>query len=122
MSIATQDFLDRLPGMSPHEFDTLDFGVVGVDDAGIIKVYNSYEANMAGLDQHSVQSKNFFTHVAPCTNNRLVYGKFKDGVAANSLQVEMAYTFTYKMRPTNVDIQLFRHTGSGTNWVLVKKK
>jgi photoactive yellow protein len=65
--------------------------------------------------------KNFFTQVAPCTNNRLFFGRFKDGVSAGELDTEFNYTFTYKMKPTNVVIRLLRD-GSSTNWVFVAKR
>ncbi len=63
--------------------------------------------------------RNFFTQVAPCTNNRLNFGKFKDGVANGVLDTEFNDTCTYKMKPTNGRIRLLRQTPSATNWVLV---
>jgi photoactive yellow protein len=48
-----------------------------------------------------------------------VLGKFKDGVAKGALDTEFNYTFTYKMKPTNVAIRLYRHAATGTNWVFV---
>jgi len=76
---------------------------------------------MAGVPVPSAMGKNFFTQVAPCTNNRLFFGRFKDGVSAGELDTEFNYTFTYKMKPTNVVIRLLRD-GSSTNWVFVAKR
>ena len=41
--------------------DSLDFGVVEVDDTGAIKIYNQYEGNLAGIQPASALGKNFFT-------------------------------------------------------------
>ena len=41
--------------------------------------------------------------------NRLVYGAFRDGIAAGSMDVKIPYTFTYVMKPTNVVL----HAGAG---------
>ena len=38
------------------------------------------------------------------------------------LDAEFNYTFTYKLKPTNVTIRLFRDPSSKTNWLFVTKK
>ena len=63
--------------------------------------------------------RHFFTDVAPCTNNRLIYRPFQEGILNGVLNMEVSYTFTYVMRPTNVRLHLFRHQETQTNWLLV---
>ncbi|MCS6808093.1 MAG: PAS domain-containing protein [Bacteroidota bacterium] len=121
-SFVPETFLQRLATLQRAEADMQDFGIVKVDDAGIIQLYNRYESELAGIAPSDAEGKNFFTQVAPCTNNRLFYGRFKEGVAANNLNVSLPYTFTYKMRPTNVRIHMYRDNASKTNWVFVKKR
>jgi len=111
-----------LSSMSREELNALDFGVVKVDDGGTIHIYNRYESELASVAPSTAEGKNFFTQVAPCTNNRLVYGRFKEGVAADEMDVCLSYTLTYKMRPTNVRMRLYRDQASQTNWVLVQKR
>lgn len=118
---ATSDVLARLPQMSRSEVDSLGFGVVKVDDSGKIELYNRYEAELAGIEPSQAEGKNFFNQIAPCTNNRIVFGQFKTGVAQGVLDTCVNYTFTYKLRPTPVSIHLLRDSASATNWVLVKK-
>ena len=120
MSFVGSDLLAKLPNLSKEEADRLDYGVVKVSDEGKIEIYNKYEADMAGVAPSMAMGKNFFTEIAPCTNNRLVFGKFKKGVESGSLDHQLAYTFTYKMKPTNVDIHMLRDGGS--NWIFVKAK
>ncbi len=108
--------------MSRDQADTQPFGIVKVDDDGVIQLYNRWESEMAGVAPAVAEGRNFFTQVAPCTNNRLVYGRFKSGVDKGELDIEFNYTFTYKMKPTNVRLKLLRHKPSRTNWVLVSKK
>lgn len=114
------DVLARLGGLTQAQSDTCDFGIVQVDNAGKIIIYNQYEADLAGITVQSAIGKNFFTQIAPCTNNGLFFGAFKKGVAAGSLDSTFAYTFTYKMKPTNVNIHLLHDSASRTNWVFVK--
>jgi len=114
--------LFRLLGnLSRADADACDFGVVKVDDSGKIELYNRYEADLAGLDPSQVEGRNFFTQVAPCTNNGLCFGTFKKGVAAGQLNVVFPYTFTYKLKPTNVMIHLYRDPNAKSNWVFVAK-
>lgn len=118
----TFDAPSTLPALSDAELDELDFGVVRVDDDGVITFYNEYESDLANVDPEDAVGKNFFTQIAPCTNNRLFFGRFKEGVAEGALDVAFPYTFTYKLRPMLVDIRLYRSPEDGSNWVLVKKQ
>ncbi len=119
MSFVPDQFIEQLSALTRHDADLQQFGIVQVDDAGVIKLYNKWESDLVSVPVASAEGRNFFTHVAPCTNNRLVFGKFKDGVSANQLDTEFNYTFTYKTKPTNVLIRLFRHKAARTNWVFV---
>lgn len=119
---ASDEVLARLPDMDQQERDEQDFGIVEVDDSGKVVSYNRYESELSGVDQSSTHGKNFFTQIAPCTNNRLFYGRFKRGVQAAEMDAQIPYTFTYKMRPTNVLVRLFRHPDTSANFVLVQKR
>lgn len=121
-SFAGADRLRALPSMTREQIDALDFGVVQVDETGVIKLYNRYEAELAGLTPQAVEGKNFFTQVAPCTNNDIFYGTFRKGLEERDLNVMFLYTFTYKIAPTNVKVHLYRDAASGSNWILVKKR
>jgi photoactive yellow protein len=121
-SFAGADRLRALPSMTREQVDAFDFGVVQVDETGVIKLYNRYEAELAGLTPQSVEGKNFFTQVAPCTNNDIFYGTFRKGLEERDLNVMFLYTFTYKIAPTNVKVHLYRDAATATNWILVKKR
>lgn len=114
------EILAALSGLTQEQANACNFGIVKVDDAGKILLYNKYEADLAGITIDSALGKNFFTQIAPCTNNGLFFGVFKKGVAAGSFDSAFPYTFTYKMKPTNVNIHMLRDGASGTNWVFVK--
>ena len=120
MSFASS-VLENLNSLDRSSADSSDFGIVEVDDAGVIKLYNKYESDLASIAPDAAEGKNFFTQVAPCTNNRLFYGRFQEGVKGNDLNAEMDYVFTYKMRPTRVKIHMYRDPREGRNFVFVKK-
>lgn len=113
--------LSKLPELTPEELNALDFGVVKVDDSGTVEFYNTYESQLAGVAPEAARGRNFFTQVAPCSNSRLFYGRFKQGIARGDLDAQFVYTFTYKMRPTLVRVMMHQDDGGG-NWILIKKR
>lgn len=108
--------------MTRAQADQQPYGIVKLDDDGNVQMYNRWESEMAGVEPMAAEGRNFFTQVAPCTNNRLVFGKFKEGVANGSLDLEYNYTFTYKMRPTNVKLRILCHAPGRSHFVLVSKR
>jgi len=120
-SFVPTEVLQNLGTLSRQDADSCNFGIVRVDDAGKITLYNKYEGEMGGNNAAICEGKNFFTQVAPCNNNSLSFGTFKKGLASGSLNAQFNYTFTYKMKPTNVKIHMYRDDASQTNWIFVMK-
>jgi photoactive yellow protein len=97
------------------------FGIVRLDDEGTVEFYNHYESTLSGVDPEDAIGQDFFTQLAPCSNNNLFRGRFREGVEEGTLDERFTYTFTYKMRPTLVDVRLYRDD-AGLNWVLIHKR
>lgn len=114
--------LAGLASLTREDVDQLDHGAIKLDDEGAILLYNRYESLLSGLDPAATEGKKFFTQVAPCTNNRLFYGKFLEGIEDGELDAEFNYTFTYRMRPTLVRIMLRRDPDTATTWIFVKRR
>lgn len=120
MSFASQELISKLSQLSREDADKAQHGIVKVDSTGKILLYNHYESVLAGVASSSAEGRNFFTEIAPCTNNRLFMGRFLQGVEKGELDASFNYTFTYKMKPTNVSIRLLHDKASKTNWIFVK--
>ena len=112
-------FLDQLGDVGREVADAQPFGVIQLSDDGTVRLFNRWEHELSGVAVSTAEGRNYFAQVAPCTNTRLVMGKFKDGVKRGALDTEFNYTFTYKMRPTNVRMRLYRDPATRTNWVFV---
>ena len=111
---------EALRHASTEELNAARFGIIKVDDEGEVQFFNKYESDLSGVAPHEAEGRNFFTQVAPCTNNRLFRGRFKQGIRRGDLDATFTYTYTYKMRPTLVDVHLYRDD-AGNNWILVEK-
>lgn len=112
--------LNKLGNLTRVEADNAAFGIIKLEADGKILLYNKYESILAGVPIEKAEGKNFFTDIAVCTNNRIFFGRFKEGIAQGNLDLVFNYVFTYKMKPTNVVIHLYYDKISKTNWVFVK--
>lgn len=112
---------EKLRDVDASALNSAEFGIIQVSDDGEVLFFNKYESNLSGVDQDEAVGKNFFTQLAPCSNNRLFRGRFKSGVRTGEMDEQFNYTYTYKMRPTLVDVRLYRDD-AGNNWILVKKR
>lgn len=112
---------EKLHTFSDDELDKAPFGIIRVSDEGEVEFFNRYESQLSGVDPSDAIGANFFTQVAPCSNNRIFRGRFKEGVRKGELDEKFTYTYTYKMKPTLVDVRL-RRDDEGNNWILVQKR
>ena len=116
-----QDIDNALQRMSDNDLDGLAFGAIKLDGKGTILQYNAAEGAITGRDPGEVVGKNFFTEVAPCTNQPDFYGRFQNGVESGELNDLFEYTFDYKMAPTKVKVHMKKAITDDTYWVFVKR-
>ena len=120
VAFGKEDVENVLSRMTPAELDGLAFGAVQLDAAGKVLVYNATEASITGRKAKDVVGRNFFTDVAPCTDNARFRGIFDAGVRANNLNTMFEYTFDYRMQPTKVKIHMKKALVGDTYWIFVK--
>lgn len=112
------DLAAALAAASPEGLDALPFGVVALEPGGRVAAYNAAEQRLAGLRAGDVIGRDFFTEVAPCTNNFMVRERFVEAWAAGAdLDERVPYTFSFRMRPTRVTLRLLVRGARG--WLVV---
>jgi len=112
---------EQLRTASDETLNSANFGIIRLDDDGIVRFFNAYESELSGVDPEEALGQNYFNELAPCSNNRVFYGRFRDGLENGEMDEHFTYTFTYKMRPTLVDVHLYRDD-AGNNWIMVRKR
>ncbi len=110
----------NINSISEKELDSLAYGVIQLNAEGTVLRYNSYESGLSGLTKQKVVGKNFFKQVAPCTDVRDFYGRFRDGIAAGELHCTFRFHFPFKENPRDVTITLLYNQRDETTWVLVQ--
>ncbi|MES3630646.1 MAG: PAS domain-containing protein [Longimonas sp.] len=112
---------EKLRDASAEKRNAAPFGIIELDDEGTVQFFNRYESELSGVDPEKALGQNYFNELAPCSNNRIFYGRFREGIASGEMDEHFTYTFTYKMRPTLVDVHLYRDD-AGRNWIMVRKR
>jgi photoactive yellow protein len=109
---------EKLRHATDEQIDAAEFGIIEVDDDGVVQQYNRYESRLSGIDRGDTIGESFFETVAPCTYDRLFYGRFQKGVEQDALDAQFTFRFTYRMTPTTVKIRMHRDE-TERNWILV---
>jgi photoactive yellow protein len=110
--------LAELQTMPAEVCDRLPFGVIGLDAAGITKVYNETEARMAGLNPEKVLGTSFFDAVAQCMNNFMVAQRFED---EPELDATIPFVLTLRMRPTPVRLRMLASSSEPLRFILIDR-
>ena len=118
-STGMETFPGNLPSLGQAELDNLGLGVIELDDAGFVLQYNRKESDFSGHSADRVIGRHFFSDVAPCTNNSVVRAPFEEAMREGVGDVTIPYTFTYRFEPINVNLRLYRHSATETNWLIV---
>lgn len=116
LEATTPDLLARLEDMSASEMDELRFGVIGFDADEKVTVYNRCESVHAGLAPERVLGQGLFTEVAPCVNNYLVAERYRTDA---TLDEQLDYVFTLRMRPTPVRLRLLAGPDARHRYMIV---
>ena len=116
---ANATLFDWLYTATAAEIDTLPFGVVVMTLDGIVKHYNIAEGKLAGLTPARVIGRNFFTSVAPCTNNFMVAERF---ATEPDMDAIIDYVFTLRMTPKKVRLRLMRRPTSLQMFLIVERR
>ncbi len=114
--------MDRvsIDDLSSEELDSLPFGAIQLNPAGIILKYNDYESKLARVTQKEAIGKNFFTDIAPCTNVQEFYGRFRQGTMQKKLFQKFRFHFAFKHAPRDVTVTLFYSDIADSIWVFIR--
>lgn len=117
------DVLTTLNSLTDFELDHLGFGVIGFDSNEIIRAYNAYEVDWAGLQKASVIGTHIFDVVAPCMNNYLIAERLRCSLQEGTcLDYVIEYVLTLRMRPTPVTLRILSSPTSAMQFILVHRK
>lgn len=92
--------------LSLEDLDLLPYGIIVLDEVGIILFYNEREEQIARRDRLDVLGLNFFTEVAPCANVAAFYGRFREVMASAGQTAAFAFSFPFEPARRDVEISI----------------
>lgn len=116
------DTLARLDEMDKGALDALTVGLFKLDDEGIVRDANQQALQWPDVLAESLKGivgKNFFSDVAPGTDNTLFRGRFEEGVASGSMDEPFTYTYVSEaVSPTNLAVHLYSSSHHSSYWIV----
>ncbi len=112
---------EAIESLTPEEIDQLPFGVIGIDAAGAVRLFNKTEAHQSGYGSRPTHGKLFFVDVAPCMNNGYFRGRIDKARAAGTLDVSFSFVgdFSDPNRDLAVRVQSAKDGGI---WIAIKRE
>lgn len=105
----------------PDLFDHLPIGVIVLDRAGRVVVFNETEARLAGRVRERVLGKEFFVDVAPCMNVRELGHRFYAGVDAGDVDASVEFSFSnpHNEGPRDVRVRMRAFRSGGAPYAML---
>lgn len=119
VSFGADHIENSLAEMTAAEIDELPFGVVQLNGAGRVLMYNATEMEITGCIAGDVIGKNFFTTVAPCTDVPAFRGRFEAGVKSGKMNV--LFEWAFGDRGGMVQVHMKQAREADRYWVFAKR-
>jgi photoactive yellow protein len=91
---------------SEEELNALPFGIIHLDENGMVLDYNAYESQISRLSCEHVIGKNFFAQIAPCTSVPEFFGRFSAGLKSGTLNENFTFDFPFSHGYRRVSIAM----------------
>ncbi len=96
-------------------FDSMPHGVIVLDEASRVVIYNSTEERLAGRKRERVLGRDFFRDVAPCMNVPELGGEFRASIGRRALdvRVELSLPLPHLEQPRDVVVRMRSFASGG---------
>lgn len=86
--------------------DELPIGAILLDDDGTVRRFNRHEEQLSGLVREQTLGQNFFSEVAPCTEDVEMEARFREGIEEGSLDLDFEFSFPYPYNRVPRDVRI----------------
>lgn len=115
---ARRDLLSDADALTDAELDALPYGMMQLDERGVVLRYSTPETRISGLTAAECVGRDFFEEIAPCTHVAEFYGRFREGVRRQQLDTTFDFQFAFRP-PRDVEVRLFYSKATCSVWVRV---
>ena len=117
------DLAAAVEALDVAQIDQLPYGVIGLDPAGIVRVYNRTEAQrvvLVELSEQKYRGHAFVTDIAPCMDNEYFKGRIDAARAAGTLDIEFTFIGDFADRERELSVRV-QSAGDGGVWIFHKR-
>ncbi|KIZ40153.1 MULTISPECIES: hypothetical protein [Rhodopseudomonas] len=116
MMFSKPDLARRVETLSLGEINALPFGVIKLDSAGIVAVYNTTEAVESGYGSRPALGLDFFDAVAPCMNSDDFKGRIQDARRRGGVDLEIGWVGDFDDRNSPIQVRV-QSASDGGIWI-----
>jgi photoactive yellow protein len=107
--------------MTARDIDRLPFGVIKLDPAGSVELFNLAERVQSGYKSRPAMGLHFFTDIAPCMNVPAVKGRIDAAMGAGEVDVEVGWTGDFS-DPDRAMVIRCQSASDGGLWVFLRRE
>ncbi|NVN84652.1 MAG: hypothetical protein HXX15_01075 [Rhodopseudomonas sp.] len=115
VTFGNPDLARRVESLSIGEINALPFGVIKLDSAGIVAIYNTTEAIESGYGRRPLGLE-FFSHVAPCMNSDGFKGRIDHARRHGAVDVEIGWVGDFDNRDIAIQVRV-QSARDGGIWI-----
>jgi photoactive yellow protein len=120
IDIDLPNLAEVLRGLTEDEINSLPFGVIRLDEDGVVVFFSDRERQMSGLRKEAV-NRLFFVDIAPCLNTSRYRGRIEKALASGQLDMTFEETTDLPNGEQDVDLHVrVLATKGGGCWILTK--
>lgn len=117
----TPELARAVEALDAAAIDTLPFGAIRLDDAGIVRYYSRAEARLSGHGDRPAVDRAFFTEVAPCMDTPGYRGRIERALAGGRLDIEFGHLGDFGDRERELRVRVQSATGGGV-WIFMQRQ
>lgn len=106
--------------LTDAELDAVPYGIIQLDQEGIVTSYNLAEAEDAGYGERPV-GRHFFRDVYPSADIPEFHGLFLNGVAKRQLDATFTFTFSCGYVPRRLQVRLYFCHRTSSVWLFTAR-
>jgi photoactive yellow protein len=115
------DLAKRLEELSDYEKHELPFGVIKLDEAGVVVFFSATEARQSGYKKRPAVGLDFFLNVAPCMGTTEFKGRVDLAKRDGKVDIEMGWVGDFD-DPNREMIVRIQSASDGGLWICLNRE
>ena len=107
--------------LDEKDIDSLPFGAIRLDQAGIVRFYSQAERRLSGSGDRPRIGHDFFATIAPCMDNENFRGRIERARAAGTLDLEFTHIGDFEDEDRELTVRIQSSSDLGI-WIFMRRE